>query len=106
MIIQFSMARVTTEQLNDQCLRIIARFSKQLRKHNGTVINTEDECIVKQMMLHTKISQCRELEALYEAFKEALMQHIESPEFDLAHVLNDELLIAAQNQPDNSTLLF
>ncbi|MBX2849651.1 MAG: hypothetical protein KTR16_15115 [Acidiferrobacterales bacterium] len=106
MIIRLPMARVTSEQLNDQCLHIIALFSIQLRQHNGTIINTEDECIVKQMMLHSKISQCSELEELYEEFKYALMEHIESPEFDLSQILNDEVLIAAQNQPDNSSLLF
>lgn len=106
MIIKLPIVTVNIEQLNDECLNIIAKFSKQLRQHNGTILDTTDKCIVKQIMLHTKISQCSELQSLYEEFKNALMRHIESPEFDLTHILNDEFLVAAQCQSQNSFLSF
>ena len=106
MIIRLPIKTVNIEQLNEECLNIIAQFSKQLRQHNGTVIDTQDECIVKQITLHAKISQCDELLALYDAFKDALMRYIESPEFDLSHVLNDELLAVAQSESQHSFLSF
>jgi len=83
MILRLVMSKVTNDQLNDTCLAIIAKFSQQLREHNGTVLNTEDEYIVKQMILHTKVSRCAELQKLYKQFEEALTSYIESPEFDL-----------------------
>jgi len=104
MIIKLTMAKITTNQLDDKCLAIIDKFSQQLREHNGTVINKNDECIVKQMMVHTKISRCAELQSLYNQFKHALTSHLESPEFDLAHTLNDELLHAVQGSLTNSAL--
>jgi len=97
MIIQLTMAKVTTDQLNDRCLAIIKKFTKKLRKHNGTILNIEDECVIRHMMLHTKISQCPALQRLFDEFKIELMGYIESPEFDLAHALNAELLQAVQH---------
>ena len=104
MIIKLPIKTMNIEQLNDECLDIIAQFSEKLRQHNGTVIDTEDHCIVKQIALHAKISQCDQLQSLYQKFKLALMRYIESPEFDLSHVLNDELLSLAQDPSTQSFL--
>lgn len=97
MIIRLAMADITKDQLNEECISVIEQFSQQLRRHNGTYLNTTEECVVKQMSLQVKISRCDTLELLYENFKQALMLHIESAEFDLPHTLQDELLQAVQN---------
>ena len=98
MIIQINMTKVTTEQLNTNCLNIITKFSDALRRHNGEKLDLKDPCVVKKMMLKSKECQCAELDKLYSSFKKALVNYLKSSDIDIAHTFPDELLQAMQQE--------
>ena len=76
-----SIASISQAHLDNACLKWIAKIARALKAHDGTVIDLQDQFVLRIVVAEAKRTQSEEVRQLYMRLKTALRNHINSEGF-------------------------
>ena len=76
-----SIASISQAHLDSPCLKWIAKIAHALDAHDGTVIDLQDQFVLRIIVAEAKSTKSKEVQALYKRLKTALRKHINSDGF-------------------------
>ncbi len=77
-----SIASISQTHLDSVCLKWVAKIARALYAHDGTVIDLQDQFVLRIVVAQAKRTDSQEVRKLYMRLKAALRTHINSEQFD------------------------
>ena len=76
-----SIASISQAHLDSACLKWIAKIAHALNAHDGTIIDLQDQFVLRIIVAEAKRTQSEEVRTLYKRLKTSLRKHINSDGF-------------------------
>ena len=68
---------IQLSQLNNECLKLVVRFVRALKAHNGVALRMQDENILLEISEHSHRTRNKELKELYAELKKELLKSVQ-----------------------------
>jgi len=68
---------IQLSQLNNECLKLVAKFVRALKTHNGVTLRMQDENILLEISKQSHRTKNLELKELYAELKEEILKSVQ-----------------------------
>jgi len=79
---------IQLSQLNNECLKLVAKFVRVLKTYNGVTLRTQDENILLEISKQSHRTKNFELKELYAELKEDILKSVQQSNLWKSNVQN------------------